>query len=166
MPVGDINTVKIYAGWLYTGKVGIHIVKPTNNDGAKNDLAMETIYVSLAKAYVFGEKVLDTKYKNAILQDILVAEKTLGYVMGQEAATIIYEGTTAGSGIRHLVCDFVAYNAGDHPSWVSDFVGYPRELLVDAIIVMSRIRARPTHFPFRTSGQEYLEKPEVQESCF
>lgn len=108
LPDDDVNTVEDYLHFLYTQQV-----------------PEETRLQDLAKLYVFGQKVLDQKYKDAVLvrilyetNDLLKDEFFHDYVAAREAVTTIYEGTPPGSLGRKLMVDiFYAVTPSD---WVED----------------------------------------------
>lgn len=67
LPDECTETVKIYIEWLYLDKNPIKRHKKGKEMQAGDS---EKIYVLLAKAYVFGEKIIDPKYKNEMLINI------------------------------------------------------------------------------------------------
>ena len=66
--------------------------------------------------------------------------------MGPESARIAYEGTPPGSSLRRLIAENIAYKAfvdsKDGLGWLQFIEGYPRDVLVDALKAMIRVRAK------------------------
>ena len=73
----------------------------------------ERVFVSLARAYVFAEKILDAKHKNAIVRTVTVAMKDSDWSMGPESVGVVYSGTPPGSLLRRLIADNIASIAYD-----------------------------------------------------
>jgi hypothetical protein len=116
-----------------------------NSDSATvMDSAQET-FVALAEAYVFGEKVIDTTYKNTILDTFITIQIKTSWSPEPDCANIIFAGTLPGHPARRLLADFVAHNAWDdsHLSpvgWMSSIDDYPQQLLADAMKTILSIR--------------------------
>ena len=118
----------------------------------------------LAEAYVFGEKIIDTKY-NAVMETVLAAMDSSQWNPGPDSVGIIYRGTPFTSPLRRLVADKVAYVAHDDSEkgvgWMHFFDGYPKEALADAIKAMVRVRASPTNN--HSSISSYLDREEDED---
>lgn len=90
-----------YVKWLYTGAI---YVKPTN-------------YQRLAECYCLGERLLDRKYQNCLIDAIVACSRQVN-AKGEKSfpmksAGIIYEWTPKGSPARNLMIDFfVRYGWG------------------------------------------------------
>jgi hypothetical protein len=63
------------------------------------------MFVELARAYVLGEKPIDVKFKNAIIDTFVAVGTAMGYNPIGERVDILYEGTPEGSPARKLVVD-------------------------------------------------------------
>lgn len=159
------TTVKAYTTWLYTDTVPWDmdsIGRPRQREERAQEA--EKVYIELAKAYVYGEKIMDTKYKNMVVEAIVYAISLFHWNMGSESVSIIYAGTPSGSPMRRLITDQAAHLAHDDskdgPGWMSFFDGYPQEALLDILKAMSKLRrgfkrevtASPTFL------EPYLEK--------
>lgn len=123
--------VKLYLLFLYFGKLHIDWTK-TSEGLPDNDLLPE--YITLARLYVFAEKIGDINCKNAIVRamikrmDIEIDE--CQYFPIGEAINIIYQGTTAGSKGRKLVVDAAVVHG--HGGWIDpDVDGNNAEYLTD-----------------------------------
>ena len=142
----DSRTVCDYIQWLYSDHVPIDPHK--TGEDSREDCAKkaEKIFVLLAEAYVFGEKIMDFKYKNAIVRIIAKAKESYVWNMGPESVTIIYNGTSAGCPLRRLIADSIAHQAHDDSmggvGWMQYIEGYPREALVDSMKTMAKIRPK------------------------
>ncbi|EMD61121.1 hypothetical protein GGP41_010024 [Bipolaris sorokiniana] len=127
LPDECTETVKIYIEWLYLDKNPIKRHKKGKEMQAGDS---EKIYVLLAKAYVFGEKIIDPKYKNEMLINI-------------ESISIIYKGTPSNSPLRRLLATEFGLRLGDKPP-LSDNLNFldtfPKQALVD--ILKATVRER------------------------
>lgn len=124
----------------------------------------EKVFVSLARAYVFREKVLDVKYKDAIVRTVAATMTDSKWSMGPESVGIFYSGTPSGSILRRSIAENIASIAYDETEkgfgWMTFIDGYPREVLVDALkatVKMGHIMEKPDR-PYLISLGSYLEK--------
>lgn len=73
-------------------------------------------YNILAQSYALGEKLLDTTYKDTIIDALLVAidqeEAPFGTMPTIDCVNIIWEATTEGSRARELLIDIYGVRAG------------------------------------------------------
>lgn len=107
LPEEDPSAVGLYLDWVYRDRLPTHSHYPVDQAGA--------VYLSLAKLYVFGERVLDVAIRNAIVEDFIAFSSVInhglpGYQYYPSAAAIdaIYEGTTEESPMRRLLVDLYA----------------------------------------------------------
>ena len=134
--------MNLYFQYLYSGKA--HIDWTTNTDDLpKNNLLPE--YVTLAHLYVFGEKVGDIRFKNAVVRSIIWRmENGIGnihYYPIAEAVDIVYKGTTPECKLRKLFVDNFIAKATD--KWIdSDLENNNHEFLCDLSRAMLRDRSR------------------------
>jgi hypothetical protein len=119
----------------------------------------------LAEGYVFGEKIVDTKYKNVVLRVVLAAIESSGWYLGLDSVHIIYEGTPSTSPLRRLIADSVACHSYDDSEekigWMGEFDEYTRGALVDAMRAMVKARSRPDHDTL-SCIDSYLEKEQEE----
>jgi len=94
----DPDVFEIYLHWLYFKTLSTIQGRPPSAD-------ME--YIELAQCYVLGEKLLDVKFKNAIMDALVEVleneQKGTCILPGSWAIETIYEGTTEGSPARILL---------------------------------------------------------------
>ncbi|KAF1970423.1 hypothetical protein BU23DRAFT_650031 [Bimuria novae-zelandiae CBS 107.79] len=110
-------------------------------------------YPYLAKLYVMGEDLMDTTFKNALL-DTFSAVATSGYYYPTgEAVATIYSGTPANSAARRLLVDMCASRARDHPSWQDSFDNFPREALLDMLKETTQLREPSDDIPWQTEEE-------------
>ncbi|CAI9627700.1 unnamed protein product [Alternaria burnsii] len=156
LSVDPVDIVSDYIKWLYCDNI------PNKQYEAVADTyeEKEKVFVALAKSYVFGEKIIDVRYKNAVLQAIFTAQRALHWYMGPESVKIVYEGTPPQSPLRRLVAENVAYVAIDDSKeivgWMQEFDTYPREALVDALKATVKVRSEDPES--RPDVGSYLEK--------
>jgi hypothetical protein len=170
MPEDALEDVKTYVRWAYAGVVQIPLYHHSPKLAIKEHAEeAERVYVALANAFVFGERVVDTSYTNAIILHIMAAWKVSEWSPGPKFATVLYGGTLPGNPARRLLIDMVFNVAHDDSSqpigWMTTILqGYPQEALVD--IVKAMIQSRKTGFggtrPWITNPSGYLVKEETR----
>lgn len=107
LPDDQPQTFELYAQWLYGGKV--------LSRGVEKSKRHDEELGQLIDAFVFGEKVQDGNYRDAII-DAVIAYTNTSDKDGQRwypASTIVdraYRGTPAGSPLRKLLIDFHVYH--------------------------------------------------------
>lgn len=158
-----VDDVQNYINWLYSEKVSGTLADiPSNaNNTIRHEIA-HNAFIPLAKAYVLGEKFLDTKYKNSVMNRIIEVRCQSGWSPGPACAEIIYEGTSPGSPARRLLADLLAYGAHDDSDetvgWMKFIEDLPREALVDAMKALVKLRRASARFDW--TDESYLEKDE------
>lgn len=154
LPQDTVQAVSDYIRWLYSGRIPVQLRKA--GEGTETAEEAESVYVLIAEAYVFGEKILDAKYKNTMMKTVLAAKDLYGWNLGPDSVDIIYKGTPSTSLFRRLIANGVAREAFDDTKWMEFLDGYPREALVDAIKVT--VRARPKPKLDTKSIESYIEE--------
>jgi hypothetical protein len=96
----DPDTFKIYLHWLHFKTLPtVHAEEPSTNES--------TEHVALSMCYVLGEKLMDKKFKNAIVKALhdTLRNHTSSHprVPDYESINIIYTGTTENSPARRLL---------------------------------------------------------------
>ena len=115
---------EVYLHWLYFKTLStVQDQPPTSNPE----------YLELAQCYVLGEKLLDVKFKNAVIDamiDVLVNQPEDDvFIPGPSTIKTIYEGTMEGSLVRTLLVDIWAARAGK--SGKTDLDECPPEFAID-----------------------------------
>jgi len=162
LPEDSADIVTDYIKWLYLGEIpiGPGIANGVTDEKSSNEA--ERLFVPMTRAYVFGERIMDVKYKNAMFKAIFAAQDKYHLCMGTESVDIVYEGTPSGSPLRRLIAADIAHKAYDDSKegfgWMEDLESYPREALIDALqaTVGARFNA---NIPY-PSVESYLEKEE------
>jgi hypothetical protein len=143
----SVQTVSDYIKWLYSNNMPIKLYEASEDTRDKMAEEAEKVFVVLAEAYVFGEKIVDVQYKNAVAKAIRAAMESSRWNMGPNSVNIIYMGTPSTSPLRRLVADSVACLAFDDSdkgvAWISFLDAYPREALLDAIKATVKVRRGP-----------------------
>jgi hypothetical protein len=153
----QLGSVTLYVQWLYTGDLHaqVHLEKGAFiKTRAEENERMSEI---LVKAFILGDKLIDKDFQTVILQKWIDTHIISGWTCGPEILTLLYSKTSLGSPARRLVALFVAYSVYDDPSWHSEIEGYPRELLVDVIKEICKLRKRPVEYPWKKSGLACLD---------
>lgn len=116
-PEDPAHIVKLYLQYLYTGKMDMRWTA-SMKEVPENMLLPE--HVTLARLYVFGEKVGDIAFKHDVIRAVLGRiEKRIeghGFYPVGEAVDIIYKGTTCQSKMRQLVVDVTVSTGNDQ--WI------------------------------------------------
>jgi hypothetical protein len=73
LSVDPVDIVSDYIKWLYYDTIPNKQYEAVANTYEER----EKVFVALAKSYVFGEKIIDVRYKNAVLQAIFTAQRAL-----------------------------------------------------------------------------------------
>ncbi|KAL5371983.1 hypothetical protein PMIN06_012600 [Paraphaeosphaeria minitans] len=147
LPDDTVDTVSDYVKWLYAGSMPLTLYKAGAKDKREKVAEeAEKIFVLLAEAYVFGEKIVDTKYKNAVVRTVAAAQESSQWNMGPESVDIVYSGTPSGSPLRRLIAASVARLAYDDTEkgigWMTFIDGYSKEALADAMKATVRLRCK------------------------
>lgn len=157
LPDDPVDAVLLYTRWLYH-EVLMELCAPEDQSDASRSFKSEKIFLSLATAYVFGETVMDPRFKNAVVLKFLEAIDVFNWLPGPTCAAIVYGGTAEGSSMRRLLSDIVACDARSHSSWVTEIKEYPRELLNDALIAMAEKRCLYEGCHYKEITTSYLKK--------
>ncbi|KAF2993354.1 hypothetical protein E8E13_001164 [Curvularia kusanoi] len=160
----DTESVSDYIKWLYGGTI-VRKLYPKSEEDSREKKAEEAekVFVSLARAYVLGEKIIDVKYKNAVVRAVVVAMTDSDWSMGPESVGLVYSGTPPGSPLRRLIVENFARIAHDDSEegvrWMTFIDEYPREALADALkaTVKMRHKVKEQHRSDLTAVESYLE---------
>ena len=161
LPEDLADTVISYVKWLYCDKLAIsQVLPPDALTPEKKTEEKDKIYVLLAQAYIFGEKMMDVKYKNAVMKVIYGLTNAFSKSMGSQSVCILYDGTPSGSPLRRFIAENTAHKAW-HDSekevgWGIYFDKCPKEALADALRTMVKIR--PTKVDSLPGLHSYLEE--------
>jgi prefoldin beta subunit len=157
------ETVTHYLQWLYTGGTPIRSLQGQVLEETDMVKIETNVYMALARAYVFGEKVMDIDFKNTILPMFLDVA-TSDYLTPPPIAVVevVYAGTTAGSAMRRLLTDMAGNRIFTDRHWASYLGGIShcsQDALLDVCQAMAR-RLRPME-DVRTLEWEYYLEEEV-----
>ncbi|KAF2444228.1 hypothetical protein P171DRAFT_444448 [Karstenula rhodostoma CBS 690.94] len=131
-----------YITWLYTQK-----------------FPMTTVDVGMAEAYVFGEKIMDKKFKNMVLDTMMT--KTIPTKRLAAVANCIYKGTVTTSPARLLVARIIAELAQKGDDWNLVFTKLKREPLAAVMKAMVEVRRAPLTQSWLVYKGRYLEEEET-----
>jgi hypothetical protein len=161
LPDDSVQTVSDYVRWLYSGNMPIKLYDAGEDTHEMAAEEVQKVYLLLAEAYVFGEKIVDMEYKNAVMRTVIAAIMSSEWFPGLNSIHVIYKCTPSTSPLRRLVADIVAcYSYDDSEkenSWMNEFDGYPREALVDAMKATVKARSGPKGDIYLCTDS-YLEK--------
>lgn len=156
LPEDDATAFALYQQYIYSRQL------PILPDDLDEDSAQTEGYHTLAYAYVLGERLMDTAFKNAIASAyVLYARGTppgkRAYPSNEEIR-ILYDGTGEKSPIRKLLIDIWCCR-GKH-EWLDLDADLPKEFLVE--VTRALLRARPSlenlSRPWKNEHVQYHEK--------
>lgn len=93
LPLDDAVVVRIYVLWLYRHELALY------------DLPFITTSDLMIAAYLFGEKVQDADFKDAITDALLHYESEDDLLLTSATISKAYQGTPVGSPLRRLLVD-------------------------------------------------------------
>ena len=138
LPAVSSAAFALYVNWLYSGKIptAVHLQDCEEN---------EKEWTTLASAYALGEEILDTAFKDTVI-DALRAKvnSTLGPTMwlsGGEIIKIIYGGTPEGSAARTFLVDIYSFNASKK-DLACAFDDAPKDFYFDVAATRHRMNQR------------------------
>lgn len=149
LPEDSVETVQRYFQFCYSGKILVEWTKDSSRMQLNDNLPEFWI---LAHLYVFGEKVQDIPFKNAVI-DMFVKRMITPVGKGcwspiAGVVDIIYSGTMPGSPARQLMVDCHYSKGGQH--WVVDNPdANNKEFLIDLSrrLLLSRKNWNPPPVP-------------------
>ncbi|CAN9430745.1 unnamed protein product [Alternaria alternata] len=152
LPDDPVDVVSDYIKWLYYDTIPDKQYEAVANTREERAEEAEKVFVVLAEAYVFGEKIVDTKYKNVVLQTMFTAQKAFRWSMGPESVKIVYKGTPPKSPLRRWIAENVAYVAHDDSKegvgWMQFIKEYPEDAKADMLEIIVKVRpSRPDSSP-------------------
>lgn len=156
LPEDDPDAFSLYRTWVYSGKLAILPDKDCDLNSTTER------YHTLAYAYVLGERLLDTDFKNAIADAYVLYARGIPpsrrYYPSNEEIRIIYEGTREESPIRQLLVD-IWYCRGK-AEWLEKDADLPREFLTNVVRELLRVRVSVENLsrPWKNSHEQYHEK--------
>ena len=132
LPEDDPQTVAQYLDFTYQGRL------PTHQSWTPSQT--DSMYLALARLYVYGERVLDTAIRNIIVEHLIAFSSIANHDLpthphypGPEVVEMVYDGTTAASPIRRFLVDmYVRFGQNKwmdpelHPAFLQDVA---RELI-------------------------------------
>ena len=156
LPDDDAAAFALYQQYIYSRQL------PILPDDLEEDSAQTEGYHTLAYAYVLGERLMDTEFKNSVASAyVLYARGTApgkrAYPSNEEIR-ILYEGTGEKSPIRRLLVDIWCCR-GKH-EWMDQDSDLPKDFLVE--VTRALLRARPSlenlSRPWKNEHAQYHEK--------
>ncbi|PPJ58588.1 hypothetical protein CBER1_06682 [Cercospora berteroae] len=150
LPEDHVEIVSAYVDWLYRGTC---MEDCLNEDG---DYVCE-MWQTLAKMYVFGEKIQDARFSNVVLARMLDYIDKSGSSPGELAIRTVYEGTTVHSPVRQLLVAIWAAKAKGE--WFKSIEEYPEEFLMDLAMKLVRLRGKAKYPPWTEHKNTWM-KPE------
>ncbi|EMD01283.1 hypothetical protein BAUCODRAFT_61200, partial [Baudoinia panamericana UAMH 10762] len=129
LPHDQPRVFEAYSVWLYTGHLYVLGEKHPENYGSID-------YHHFIELYILGEKLLDRRFQNRVVDVIVAASIESPEVPGLITVNRAYEATPKGSPIRRLLCDIYVNGATMH--WFRGYVSdaYPSAFLYDVAVLL------------------------------
>jgi hypothetical protein len=110
-------------------------------------------------AYVFGEQVVDIKFKNEVIDSIIAEAIRCEKRPNDYQIHTIYAGTFNGSPARRLMADLIADEATKSDAWTDCVSRFEKDVLVDVVKAMLEIRPAPRAIRWESCQTTYHEQP-------
>ncbi len=153
MPDDDAKTVNNYLQWLGSREVPIRL--EADDQVPVFEIPVRDIHrvqVALARAWIFGDKILDAKYKNAIFTILSKDKQISRFAFSPAVVNLIYENTPDGSPLRRYNAEWEANRAdldsSGRATAIECFELYSEEAVLDVLKAMVRVRPAPNKKDF------------------
>lgn len=130
LPDDEPGIIKLYIHWLYCGTLPVICGKPYGKE-----------YTFLVKAYILGDKLLDTKFQNAAINAIVERSVTpykdgIWYYPCGSLMTYVYDNSNESDRIRDLFVDLYAMYGKS--TWLNST--YPNPFILKLASVLLELR--------------------------
>lgn len=148
LPEDEPKVFALYCHWLYYATIPVRIEDPTK--GRPGQRANKE-YRELIGAYVLGDKLLDTKFQNSVIDALLETCSATNtqdgnrYYPGIDGIKDAYKKTNESSKIRSLFVDMWVSKA--NVNWFES-ADYPKEFLISVVKGLMEndpVRRSPLH---------------------
>jgi hypothetical protein len=159
LPDDKPENIKVYVAWLYSNRI---FTKP------EDELDEESIvkFDGLIDAYVFGEKIQDSDFKDAIIDAIIEGTEEEGACYTD--ARRIWEYTPPGALIRRYVVDIYVWKG--YEEWLEDVSYLNQDFLVELGRALYKRIESPEDYtgvaPFERDSCLYHEHTSKGEPCY
>lgn len=154
LPDDDPAVFETYRQWLYRAKIAC----PTVSDSSSNEDAFKLLF----KAYVFGDKIQDLDFLDAVMDSIdVTAKQTKRWFATQELVSFAYENTAGECPLRHILV--FQYSFYGQQEWIPRGEAsseYPLEFLLDLSHGLKSVRLMREHNPWLA---DMLAAPRVRD---
>lgn len=129
LPEDEDDIFALYHAWLYTGYIDSRGEAPDDGGiGQDNDMFTSKEYEKLAKCYILGDKLLDTRFKDCTV-DCILSVLRVSRKFDHSLSGLVFDNTLAGSPLRELWLDI--YTLCGSPNWLKDSGEYPQDFLLE-----------------------------------
>jgi len=159
LPDDEPEDIKVYVAWLYSNRI---FTKPEGEVDKESSVESN----GLINAYVFGDKIQDSDFKDAIIDAIIEgSEENDDYYIN---ARKIWEYTPPGALIRRYMLDTFVW-VGDE-NWLEDVSYFNQEFLVELGRALYKGFESPNDYtgvaPFLRDSCLYHEHTSKGEPCY
>lgn len=159
LPEDDPEAFSLYRTWLYSGKLAI---LPDDSQNPADPESVPEAFQTLAYAYVLGERLMDTPFKNAIADVYVLYARgnppARRYYPSHEEIRVLYDGTHEGSAIRQLLVDI--WFCRGKLEWLERDKNLPSEFLVGVLMEVYKNRGGNESLsrPWKNQHEQYHDK--------
>lgn len=119
----SLEVLKMFTQWLYTRAILLPI---------------ENKFEGLARAYIFGEKVMHKPFCDAVMDIFIDLHVSKRKTCFEDVIPLVYDHTWEKSPLRKVLADIYAWNLEDG---AEDGLGeLPKEFLMDVLAAMVKVR--------------------------
>lgn len=133
------NAVKLHVHWIYFEEIA---APPLSKD------SFMVYSLNLVQAWVFGDKILDKDFRNAIVHSIFKrintkADDNRSWMVSPEAVKYAYEDTMKGASVRRLFVDLYCQSSHEAlmPLWEDEDIPF------DVVLELAKELAKRTPVP-------------------
>jgi hypothetical protein len=158
----NFTAVGLYVQWIYCGKI---FSRPGTAEGEDQDGQPYSELRLLVEALIFGEKIQDGAFKDAVIDSLIASINTPGkddkcwYPSGSMVDRV-YEGTPEGSPLRRLMVDIHVNHGGR--KWLEGVTNmdFLKDLAGDLYIdrESETYRANPTASHLKSCGYHHHDE--------
>lgn len=149
LPEDRLEIVMAYVEWLHRST----LMEESADEGRKYS---DATWLKLIRMYVFGDKIQDTKFLNAVLMCVLEDLDKSNTCPHEVDIRLAYKSTRPGSSLRRLFVAAWAAGAKDH--WFEAEEELPEEFMRDLAMQLIRNRGKASRSYWVEQKDAWLEQ--------
>jgi len=159
LPDDKPENIKVYVAWLYSNRI---FTKPEGEVSKESSVEVD----GLIDAYVFGDKIQDSDFKDAIIDAIIEVSEEDGWCYIN--ARKIWEYTPPGALIRRYMVDTFVWEGSE--KWLEKVSYFNQDFLIELGRALYKRIASPKDYtgvtPFVRDSCLYHEHTSKGEPCY